>query len=123
MNQWWLKLFFYFLDVGTTNELVLYILSDNIESMNIANFKLRVIVGNNIKVVPGPPKEVLHQLVCICTIGTSIHLCDYCYLFYKKNITQYKWKSPKFNIPLFNVVCHGDPVTGESLFDLYPHVS
>ena len=39
LNQWWSKLFFYFLDVGTANALVLYRLSMNNKSMNIANFE------------------------------------------------------------------------------------
>ena len=40
LNQWCLHLLFYFLDVGTSNPLVLYIPSINNESINIAKFKL-----------------------------------------------------------------------------------
>ena len=40
INPWWLKLLFYFVDVGTKNALLIYKLLNNNESMNIANFKL-----------------------------------------------------------------------------------
>ena len=51
-NRWWLKLFFYLLDVGTSNALVLYNLSlktaaetngTKAKNVNIANFKLRLV--------------------------------------------------------------------------------
>ena len=51
-NWWWLKLFFYLLDVGTSNALVLYNESLKIRSqtglyspMNIVDFKLQLIEG------------------------------------------------------------------------------
>ena len=90
LNSWWFKLFFYFLDVGSANALVLYRLSMNDEYINISNFKLSLVsslAGNQIKFVPSSPKEVSHQLVRICMKNTVRHLCAYCALFSNKNIT------------------------------------
>ena len=52
-NRWWLKLFFYLLDVGTSNALILYNESYRIHSngigyipMNIVDFKMQIIKKN-----------------------------------------------------------------------------
>ena len=39
-NRWWLKLFFYNLDVATSNALVIYQLAMNDSKLNIVYFKL-----------------------------------------------------------------------------------
>ena len=36
LDQWWFNLFFYFLGFGTPNDLLIYILSNNNESINIS---------------------------------------------------------------------------------------
>jgi Transposase IS4 len=65
-NRWWLKLFFYLLDVGTSNALVLYNLSlkattetagRNFNKVNIATFKLRLIKKLAGKKIEGLPDE------------------------------------------------------------------
>jgi len=53
-NRWWLKLFFYLLDVGTSNALVLFNESKKIrkeKTLNIVQFKMKLVedlVGRNI---------------------------------------------------------------------------
>ena len=126
LNSWWFKLFFYFLDVGSANALVLYRLSMNDEYINISNFKLSLVsslAGNQIKFVPSSPKEVSHQLVRICMKNTVRHLCAYCALFYKKKRTRYKCKAPGCNMPLCSVGDHSGPGNGQDCFALAHHRS
>ena len=55
LNQWWAKLLFYLLYVGTENDLIIYRLSMNNESRSITNLKLIIVsslVGKRIKAVP-----------------------------------------------------------------------
>ena len=40
LDQWWLNLFFYFIDFGIPNTLVIYIPNINNESINISTFNL-----------------------------------------------------------------------------------
>jgi hypothetical protein len=59
-KRWWLKLFFYMLDVGTSNSLVLHNekRNDNLEQMNISSFKKALIdqlLGDRIKCVSVNP--------------------------------------------------------------------
>ena len=42
-NKWWLKLLFYVIDVVTSNALVLHKLAINDKSMNIVDFKLKLL--------------------------------------------------------------------------------
>ena len=44
-NRWWLKLFFYMLDVGTSNVLLIYneAMKENQSPLNIVEFKTRLI--------------------------------------------------------------------------------
>ena len=56
-NRWWLKLFFYLLDVGTSNALVLYKLAKGVDTnlMSIVEFKWELvwaIVGERLQTVP-----------------------------------------------------------------------
>ena len=44
-NRCWLKLFFYNLDVGTANALVLYLAAMECNVMNIAEFKQKTVLG------------------------------------------------------------------------------
>ena len=81
-NRWWLKLFFYLLDVGTSNALVLYneAVSES-QRMNIVEFKAKLIetfVG--VKFGIGGPvghQEVVH----VPQRSNSRNICAYCALF------------------------------------------
>ena len=92
-NRWWLKLFFYLLDVGTSNALVLYRLSmiDKPESkLNIVDFKIKIIqsfVGTRITdISTSSTVTVKHEL----NRSNQRHMCAYCGLFGFKKRTRYK---------------------------------
>jgi len=85
-NRWWLKLFFYLLDAGTSNALVLYNLTRHREKdMNISEFKLALIdwlVGDRLTArcasAEGTRPSVEHTLV---NIGDGERRkCTYCSL-------------------------------------------
>jgi Transposase IS4 len=76
-HRWWLKLFFYLLDVGTANSLVLYNESMN-EKMNIFKFKQKLVTSllgskldDNVRTIP-----VSHALIINPDEGR--HMCAYC---------------------------------------------
>jgi hypothetical protein len=122
-NRWWLKLFFYLLDVGTANAMILYRLAVDDNQINLADFKLQVIeglLGNKHKAIvraPSTPKEEnLHK-------PGQVHgryRCAYCALYSAKSRTSFKCSAPGCGIPLcvpghgkadrdcFNIV-HRDP--------------
>lgn len=96
-NRWWLKLFFYLLDVGTSNALVLYNLGRSKTSnthctMNIVQFKMKIIegiVGDKIESpeVDGDESDVEH--VAIHIEGNIRHRCAYCALLSKARRTRF----------------------------------
>ena len=109
-NRWWLKLFFYLLDVGTANALVLY--RSSMEStkpeakLSIVDFKLRLVqsfVGDKINITTGPI-PIAHELVRI----DSRNYCAYCALFSIKKRTRFKCAA--CNIPLCSVGGGKSPV-------------
>jgi Transposase IS4/Exonuclease len=76
-HRWWLKLFFYLLDVGTANSLVLYNESMN-DKMNIFEFKQKLVTSllgskldDNVRTIP-----VSHGLIINPDEGR--HMCAYC---------------------------------------------
>jgi len=75
LHRWWLKIFFYLLDVGTSNALVLY--NEAIgKSLNVAAFKRELViafVGHKIMTIPEEP-TLEHSLVC----GDARLKCVYC---------------------------------------------
>ena len=81
-KRWWLKLFFYMLDVGTSNSLVLYneTRNNHQERMNIASFKKAIIdqlVGERIRSV-----SVNHivEHVAVRNESNSRSTCAFCAL-------------------------------------------
>ena len=81
-NRWWLKLFFYLLDVGTSNALVLYNASiHDSQKMNIVEFKAKLIetfVGRKIGIGgPVAPVQVEH----VPQRSSGRNNCAYCALF------------------------------------------
>jgi hypothetical protein len=101
-NRWWLKLFFYLLDVGTANALVLYREAmDNTINCNIVEYKMKLVmclVGQKINEVPRNV-PIVHELVH----ANRRHLCAYCALFSKKQRTRFKCNAQGCNLPLCSV--------------------
>jgi hypothetical protein len=88
-NHWWLKFFFYLLDVGTSNALVLFNASskmltranENYKPMNIVDFKLQLVeglVGRLIDSQSGQDEVVEH--IPIKMQGEVRSRCTYCAL-------------------------------------------
>ena len=120
----WLRLLLYLPHVGTTNDLALYRIPMNNQSINITNFKLRLvrsIVNKRIKAVPCSPKELIHQLVISFMNNIARHLCDYWDLISKKKTTRYKCKSTEWNTPLCIVRNHSGTEMGQVFSDLAHH--
>ena len=111
-NRWWLKLFFYLLDVGTSNALVLYRLAMDGKpesTMKIVNFKMKLVqslVGHKISSIDAPI-EIQHELVR----SEQRNYCAYCALFSLKKRTRFKCSV--CNVPLCSVG------TGKSVSDCY----
>ena len=88
-NRWWLKLFFYLLDVGTANALILFRLSmkgTTNEKMNMLEFKKKLLtrmLGTKILDVY-PHVESNHELV---RCADKHHLCTYCFEWKKQKNT------------------------------------
>lgn len=97
-NRWWLKLFFYLLDVGTSNALVLYNESCKIRMqpntftpMNIVQFKMELIeglVGRSIDdLVDTSATDVPHSPIHV--EGNVRLRCAYCALLSRFQRTRY----------------------------------
>lgn len=103
-NRWWLKIFFYLLDVGTANALVLYReaivgtpMANDDNKITIAEFKKRLImglVGPRLAIVDRP--IATHELVRT----SRRHMCAYCALYSKVKRTRFKCGHPDCNLPL-----------------------
>ena len=98
-NRWWLKLFFYLLDVGTSNALVLYNESAKMRTptngtytpMNIVSFKMQLVeglMGRWLDSEAGQPEVVEHVPVHIQ--GGVRSRCAYCALLSRTRRTRYK---------------------------------
>ena len=92
-NRWWLKLFFYLLDVGTSNALVAYneAMKDKQSPLNIVEFKTRLVeslVGEKLKdSISDRENGVEHAMV---KISDSIRQkCSYCALTGTSSRTRY----------------------------------
>jgi Transposase IS4 len=103
-NRWWLKIFFYLMDVGTANALVLYreaivgtpLAAEDCQ-ISIATFKKKLImhlVGTRLATVERP--IATHELVRV----NRRHLCAYCALNSEVKRTRYKCNHPECNLPL-----------------------
>jgi Transposase IS4 len=105
---WWLKLFFYLLDVGTANALVLYREAMNNETTNktttkitIVEFKAKLVnmlVGNKIS-KPVVLEPTVHEMIRT----HRRHICTYCALFSKVTRTRYKCIVPSCDLALCGV--------------------
>ena len=120
---WWLKLFFYLLDVGTSNALVLYNESiHDSQKMNIVEFKAKLIetfVGRKIGIGgPVAPVQVEH----VPQRSSGRNNCAYCALFSVTRRTRFRCAG--CNVPLCSVgtghvdqdcftLCHESDTTRE----------
>jgi hypothetical protein len=97
-NHWWLKLFFYLLDVGTSNALVLYndllrmrVTNGTYSPMNIVDFKMQLVeglVGRLIDNESGQDEVV--EDVPVHIQGGICSRCAYCALLSRTRRTRYK---------------------------------
>jgi hypothetical protein len=101
LNQWWLKLIFYLLDVGTSNALVLYNKSKKMRTqsnvtfipMNTATFKMELVealVGRWMDSQAGQPVLVVEHVVPVHIQGGACSWCAYCALLSQTRRTRYK---------------------------------
>ena len=104
-NRWWLKLFFYLLDVGTANALVLYRLTqtDKGSNMSIVDFKKEIVQELCKKVfrkkerkkIEEEPKHEQEPIE-----GDTRLCCAYCACFGIKRRTRFRCMHPECLIPL-----------------------
>ena len=102
-NRWWLKLFFYLLDVGTANALVLYQLAMDDTNINLPDFKLRLIqglLGNRHEAIARAPKSPTKENVHKPGTVAGRYRCAYCALFNNLHRTSFKCTAPGCGIPL-----------------------
>jgi hypothetical protein len=110
-NRWWLKLFFYLLDVGTSNALVLYNESAKIRlppekftAMNIVDFKMHLIeglVGKSMDdlLLEGEEMDVIHEPV---KMDDGVRMrCAFCALWSRMRRTRYQCRS--CGVPLCSI--------------------
>ena len=90
-KRWWLKLFFYLLDVGTSNALVLYNEARKPQPpMNIADFKQLIVehfVGE--RIVRSTSVEEEKEHIAVRTDNFSRLSCAYCSLHGRSSRTRY----------------------------------
>ena len=118
-NRWWLKLFFYILDVGTSNALVLYNLGRSKAGstkapMNIFQFKMKVIeamVGDKIESLEGNGGELDIEHTAVHIEGNARLRCAYCALLSKSCRTRFICSSCE--VPL---CCMGSGRTSNDCF-------
>ena len=96
-HRWWLKLFFYLLDVGTANALVLFRATTNgkNDKMSIVDFKRRLVqtfIGHKL----GKPSGHVTEHVAVRSEGR--HNCAYCALFSQTKRTRFRCECCK--VPL-----------------------
>ena len=125
-NRWWLKLFFYLLDVGTSNALVLFNLTrtDGQKSSTIVDFKselIRAFLGTRLQ---GIPDSVVEH-VPLCTDGRF--RCAHCTLFSEVRRTKIQCGAPGCDLPLCSIgsgmagqdcftICHSNPDLHKAVF-------
>ena len=117
-NRWWLKLFFYLLDVGTSNALVLYkLVSARTDVFTIVDFKgylVQAFLGNRLQSVP---EAVVSHFP---TSSSGRNRCVHCAIFSRVRRTRFHCSAPDCQLPLCLVgsgqgvqdcfsLCHGNP--------------
>ena len=115
-HRWWLKLFFYLLDVGTSNALVLYNCTRE-SPISVTEFKAMLVkgfLGDQLRPIPESPVPHLP----LQTEGRF--RCAYCSLFNDMKCTRFRCSADCCRLPLCSVgtgssdrdcftLCHGNP--------------
>ena len=103
-HHWWLKLFFYLLDVGTSNSLVIFKLAKGheVSNMSIVEYKEEIV-----KALLGPrlleiPKSLVKHSP-IKTEGRKRNRCAHCALFSRVRRTRFHCQAPDCQLPLCSV--------------------
>ncbi len=109
-NRWWLKLFFYNLDVATSNALVLYQLAINDTKINVVDFKLRLLahfLGSRAERVSLPLSTEKDQHHLVRLPNDQRLRCAFCSLQAKKgetvSRTRFVCSHPNCGIPLCSI--------------------
>jgi hypothetical protein len=115
-NRWWLKLFFYLLDVGTSNALVVYneAMKGKRQPYNIADFKNKVVealVGAKLKDVVDNTVAVEHAMINIP--DGARQRCSYCSLMGEQCRTRFMCEG--CGVPYCSI---GSGKTGKDCFAL-----
>jgi Transposase IS4 len=101
-HRWWLKIFFYLLDVGTANALILYNYAmEGKEDINLVEFKHRLfmgLVGSKLTTVL-TTTNVVHEVVQT----NQRHACAYCSLMGTYRRTRFKCGAPGCQVPICSV--------------------
>ena len=102
-HRWWLKPFFYLLDVGTSNALILHRETMQNTLMNVVQCEkalVNIFVGLRISSVEAAP-TVQHKLVRV--EGEKRSGCAYCNAFGNYRRTRFACQHPQCNLPLCSV--------------------
>ena len=118
LHRWWLRMFFYLLDVGTSNAMILFSIAKDNSEINLATYKkalVRHVVGDSIcPSVPQSNSEDRHLLVRISEQDDVRSRCTYCSMMDGvKHRTRYRCS--KCKIPLCTV---GTGKTGRDCFSI-----
>ena len=100
LNRWWLNLFFYLLDVGASNAMVIHRESWLGITMNIVDFKKALVLNlvvNKIQRIP----EIIVENQLIRMHDNQWFGCEYWSLFSKNKRTKFKCKA--CDVPLCSV--------------------
>ena len=95
LHRWWVRLFFYLLDVGTSNAMILYSSTKNDNEVNLASFKRALVwhfVGDMLSTPVSPANtEQRHLLVRISDEEDLRSMCTYCSMVDRqRHRTRYK---------------------------------
>lgn len=125
-NRWWLKLFFYLLDVGTSNALVLHNYTRS-SPMTIVEFKMTLVNGFIGERMRGIPEVIVQHLP---TRSDGRYRCAYCSLFNRMKRTRFRCSAPCCQLPLCSVgtgsagedcftLCHGNKAIHKAVLDKF----
>ena len=107
LKRWWMKIFFYLLDVGTSNALVLFREAMN-SNMNVVEYKkqlVNLLIGSRLETIDAP--IVQHKLVRV--EGDKRLSCAYCSAFFiNTKRTRYICQHPQCRLPLCSVGSNKD---------------
>ena len=126
-KRWWLKLFFYLLDVGTSNALVLHNEYRKINAeknqvpytaMNIVQFKMKLVddlVGKSIDNLFESGECADDQHTPVHVAGTSRSPCVYCAVISRPKVRRTRYQCGKCGIPLCSI---GNGKVGDDCFTM-----